>query len=265
MALIDVYDGAFLHPMSAVPSSVRAIVGYVGGPGAYHVWSTADAQAVRDSGREFWSLWVPPQRALSSNDGTTAANGMIAALPDYHNPKSRPVFLNIEYDAYAANPGGAAAASRAFQLGMHAAGYPRAYSYVPLAAGYGWGARFTYERPSTLPTGLVGIQYENDRYSHPGWDASVFDLALFGTPPAQNTDFLEDLMSRLNYVWWFGRTSDGAIWAVNTLQGTYQRMANAHNLSVFKDRLTKAGVPWKSDQVDVAGDMSQFGVRVDDA
>lgn len=147
---------------------------------------------------------------------------------------------------------------------MNRAGYPRAYSYVPLEAGYGWGARFTYQRPSALPAGRVGVQYENDRFSHPGWDASVFDAALLGTPPAP-TDPLEDLMSRLNYVWWFGRTSDGAIWAVNALQGTYQRMANPHNLAVFKDRLTKAGVPWKHEQVDVAGDMSQFGVRIDDA
>jgi hypothetical protein len=263
MALVDVYDGAFLHPMSGVPSSVRAIVGYVGGPGAYHVWSTGDARTVRNSGRQFWSLWVPPQRALSAADGASAARGMIAALPAYDNPKSRPVFLNIEYDAYSASPAGADAASRAFQGAMNGAGYPRAYSYVPLSAGYGWGARFTYERPSSLPSGLVGIQYENDRYSHPGWDASVFDPSVFGS--ASQSDFLEDLMARLNYVWWFGRTSDGAIWAVNALQGTYQRMANAHNLAVFKDRLTKAGIPWRSDQVDVAGDMSQFGVRIEDA
>lgn len=264
MALVDVYDGAFLHPMSAVPSSVRAIVGYVGGPGAYHVWSTGDAQTVRNSGREFWSLWVPPQRALSAGDGSTAAHGMIAALPAYDNPKSHPVFLNIEYNTYSASPSGADAASRAFQDTMKAAGYARAYSYVPLSAGYGWGARFTYQRPSSLPSGLVGIQYENDRYSHPGWDASVFESSMFGTPPPQQ-DFLEDLMSRLNYVWWFGRTSDGAIWAVNALQGTYQRMTTPHNLAVFKDRLTKAGVPWKADQVDVVGSMSQFGVRIDDA
>lgn len=104
MALIDVYDGAFLHPLSAVPANVRAIVGYVGGSDAFHVWSVADTQEVRASGREFWSLWVPPQRALSAADGTTAANGMIRALLAYRNPTSRPVFLNIEYDTYAASP-----------------------------------------------------------------------------------------------------------------------------------------------------------------
>lgn len=180
MSLIDVYDGAFLHPLSAVPASVKAIAGYVGGPGAYHVWPVADAATVRASGREFWSIWVPPQRALSAADGTQAAQGMIRVLPGYNHPNHCPVFLNIEYGTWDASRTGADAASQAFVTAMHAAGYPRAYAYVPLAAGYGWGARYTYERPGGLPAGVVGIQYENDRDTHPGWDASVFDPALFG-------------------------------------------------------------------------------------
>lgn len=271
MALIAAYDGAYPHPMSAVPDSVKAIIGYVSGPSATHIWTPADAQAVRDSGREFWSIDVPNQSGFSGDTGAAAANRMIDALPGYNRPKSCPVFMDIEYDAYMADPAGADAAAARFQATMNNAGYPRAFAYVPLLAGYGWGARYTYQQPSALPDGAIGWQYENDAHGHPGWDASVFDPSMFGTadppppadPPSQYN--LGDLMADINFVWWFARTGDGAIWAVNAMQGTYQRIANPHNLSVFKEWLTNAGIPWKGAQVDVAGDMSQFGVEIKDA
>lgn len=272
MALIDVYDGAFIHPMSDVPSSVKAICGYVSGPAAYHIWPQADADTVRSSGREFWAIDVPPQmRALSASDGEASANRMIDALPRYSHPKHCPVFINIEYDTYMTSPDGADAAAAQFQQTMNKAGYIRAAAYVPLLAGYGWGAKYNYTRPSALPIGVTGVQYENDARSHPGWDASVFDASWLGAPtepptqpdpPAQ----LEDLMAGINYVWWFGRLTDppNTIYAINALNGTYFSPGTSHNIAVFKERLTDAGIPFKSAQVDISGSMTQFGILVDD-
>lgn len=271
MALVDVYDGAFCHPMSAVPSNVKAIAGYVSGPGAYHIWATSDADDVRGSGREFWAIDVPKQfTALGAADGEASANRMIDALPRYKHVKTCPAFINIEYATYMASPDGADAAVRQFTQTMNKAGYPRATGYVPLLAGYGWGAKYNYIRPSSLPVGVIGWQYENDARSHPGWDASAFDPSWFGSidPPAQPDPptryTLEDIMT-IQYVWWFGRTSDGKIWAINELTGEYQQMLTPHNLAVFKEQKVKAGVPFMQSQVDIQGDMSQFGKEIKDA
>ena len=273
MALVDVYDGAFFHAMSGVPSSVKAIIGYVSGPSATNIWSHSEAQAVRDSGREFWAIDVPNQGSLGGDDGAASANRMINVLPSFSYPKHCPVFMDIEYNAYMNNPAGADAAVARFKSTMNNAGYPRAFGYVPLFVGYGWGARYTYNRPSALPDGVIGWQYENDARGHSGWDASAFDPSLFGSndppinpdPPATYT--LEDLMANINYVWWFGRLTDppNTIYAINALNGTYFSPGTAHNISVFKERLTAAGIPWKSVQVDIEGSMTQFGILVDDA
>jgi hypothetical protein len=272
MALIETVDGAYLQDLSGLSSSIKAVIGYAGGPGAYRTWPTADATTVRNSGREWWGVWVPEQGVpLSSADGITAANGMIAALPNFNHPMHCPVFLDIETNQYNLDADGAESAVKSFCNQMSNAGYQRPFGYFPYVVGYDWIARYTNVKPTQLPAGVVGIQYANDVMTGDNWDHSMFDPSLFGpitVPPVQPDppeEFLEDLMSGVNYVYWFGRTSDGAIWAVNSLTGTYQRMANSHNYSVFKQWLTNAGIPFNGSQVDVAGDMSQFGIEIKDA
>jgi len=44
-----------------------------------------------------WPIWVPPQgRALVAQDGIVAAQGMVAALQRFEQPKSVLAFLDID-------------------------------------------------------------------------------------------------------------------------------------------------------------------------
>jgi hypothetical protein len=182
MTLVDVVDGAYLQPLSNLSSKFKAAAGYVSGPSAYHIWPTGDAQKVRDSGREFWAIDVPNQTAMNSTTGINAANRMIDKLPLYHHNVNCPVFMDVEYNAYMADPSGANAAVSAFKNRMKTVGgYTRPYGYLPSIAGYDWIARYrTGPAPTFLPAGVIGHQYANEAITGDGWDHSVFDPSLFG-------------------------------------------------------------------------------------
>lgn len=242
MTLIDVYDGAYYHPMNTVPKNVRAICGYVGGSGAVNIWSPKDAQAVRQSGRQFWSIYVPQQnKALSSDDGYEGAVTMLQRLPTFNQSKMYPVFFDIEnwqYETYAV---GAVAARNTFVKKMRENGYTQVFSYAPFKFGADWVAKYTYTRPTELPDNIIGIQYENDKYSHPGWDASVFDSVLLGT---HGTVF-----ASMNYAVIIRRLDDGRIFRVNLLDGTCKHLPNSAAVNTCRADLDGANIPYIMDRV----------------
>lgn len=193
MALIRAADSAYFHPMSELSADVKIVCGYIGQPGyTPHVWTKSEIDAVHQSGREWWAIWVPPQKiAWTAALGHSAASGAIAALPAYGIPKSVPVFIDCEYNSWALSPSGAKAAIDAFKADLHVAGYSQVFGYVPSAAGYDWIARWTGSPPTSFPAGVIGQQYINDVASGTNWDFSMFDSALYEadpipTPPSQD-------------------------------------------------------------------------------
>lgn len=242
MTLIDVYDGAYFHPMNDVPKNVRAICGYVGGVGADHIWSPDDAHNVRLSGRQFWSIYVPQQKKpLTSDDGYEAAVTMLQRLPLFKQSKNYPVFFDIETWQYEADKTGASSSANTFIEKMHDNGYTQAFSYAPFEFGRDWVAKYTYSRPADLPDNIIGIQYENDRFSHPGWDASVFDSVLLGT---HGTVF-----SSMNYTVIIRRLDDGRIFRVNLLDGTCMHLPNSAAVNACRADLDAAHIPYIMDRV----------------
>lgn len=183
--LIDVADAAYPFDYSRLPSSVRVVLGYVGESGCTpHVWSTQDVAGVRQAGLAWGPIVVPPQRALVAGDGIRAAQAMAHALPQYSYPRGGPVFIDIEHSSYVASPSGAADAVAAWRKGMAAAGYPLAVAYWPQASDYTWLPRWGGGRPSKLPAGCVGWQYQG------GTDGDRYDLSVFA--PSIFTALLTD-------------------------------------------------------------------------
>lgn len=243
MTLVDVYDGAFIHPMSNVPTSVKAIIGYASGPGAYHIWPYADVMTVRHSGRQWWAIDVPVQSGMNAQTGIDSARRLIAALPYLAQPKSFPCFMDVEYDTYEANPSAANAAIQAFSLTMNRAGYARAFGYAPYGYQAGWVSDYTYQRPTSLPGNAIGWQYENDKNAHPGWDASVFDSSLFD--PIDVEWNLADMKNAVI----IRRLSNGDIYRLNLLDGTCCRFHSTDAVRACENDLKAAGIPFTSDSV----------------
>ena len=252
--LIDVWDGAFLGNLASVPSSVQAIIGYVSGPDAYHIWDPDDALAVVNSHRRFWAIDVPPQRAFVAQDGITAANRMHAALSAYPVDKYTPCFMDIEYDAYTQNKQGAIDAAHAFTMRMFQLNHTRAFGYLPAEAGIDWGSRYTYQRPASLPTGMVGLQYENDKYAHKGWDASVFDARLFSTPDSDGWS-----LSDMNYAVIIRRLANNKIYRLNLLDGTCNHLPNPAAVSACEADLRAANIPFTTDSVNDISAYTEVG------
>lgn len=181
-------DAAYPPAVTIIPASARVVLGYAGDVTTTpHVWTRAEVDAVRATGRAWWPIWTMPERALTASDGEWAAAGMTAALPGYAFPVGCPVFLDIESAAWYASPAGARAAVTAWQQGMAAAGWPRAYPYLPAPAGYGWLADWTGIPPATLPAGVVGVQYDH-ALAGDAYDISVFDPSLLSDPPGPAPD-----------------------------------------------------------------------------
>lgn len=245
--LIDVWDAAFLGDLSKVPDSVVAIGAYVGGPGAYHVWPKSDVQKVLDSGREVWPIWVPPQgRALTAQDGIDAAAGMALAIPQFGlTDKRRPCFMDIEYGQWDENRTGAGLAASTFQAHMRIAAYTQPYPYCPYGMGRGWVSEYVYSRPQALPAGVIGWQYENDKYRHPGWDASVFDISVY-----RKTTWELDMDAAVI----IRRLDNGKFYRMNVLDGTCNHLVNSDAVGQCKRDLTAAGVPFLTDSTNsIAG------------
>ncbi len=180
MSLIRVADGAYPHPpYTFLPEDVKVWAGYLGGH-TPHSWTLAEITGARRLVGAWWGIWTSPdRRAIDARDGVADAAGTVARLVELDYPRTDPVFYDVEYTAYFASPSGARAAISAWKRGLAAAGYRNTFAYVPLAAGFDWLAHWTGIRPTSLPAGVVGIQYDHALFND-AYDISVFDTALLG-------------------------------------------------------------------------------------
>lgn len=168
-------DAAYPFDLALLPPGVTAVLGYVGQSGATpHLWSVAEIMAVQQRGYQWWPIWTVPQRALRGQDGTDAAGGMASALTGRGYPQGGPVFLDVEHSAYAADPVGAVDCALSWQHGMAWRGWPAAYWYSSLGAPCDWVADWTGTRPTSLPVGKIGVQYDH-ALAGDAYDLSVFD------------------------------------------------------------------------------------------
>ncbi len=180
-SLIRVADGAYPQDSYAfLPTDMHVWAGYLGGH-TPHPWTVTEINAARANGLTWWGIWTAPdRRAITAMDGTADGAGTVARLTQINYPTSDPVFYDVEYATWHADPTGARAAISMWKHALAAAGWHHAYAYVPLSAGFDWIAHWTGARPASLPAGVVGIQYDhalaNDRY-----DISVFDPSLLNT------------------------------------------------------------------------------------
>lgn len=188
--LVLVADAAYPFDYGLLPPACRVVLGYVGGVNMTpHIWSVDEVAACRRAGRLWYPIYTVPMRRLNAFDGTQAAANMLPALGRHGIGPSEPKFLDIEYSAYAADPAGALACADAWKFGLQSAGHGNGHAYLPLAAGRDWVAHWTHVRPSTLPAGVVGIQYDN-ALANDAYDLSVFDPRIF--PHLGDTMSLDD-------------------------------------------------------------------------
>lgn len=174
--LVTVADYAWPIDPALLPDYVTAVCGYVGGS-TPHVWTDAEVQRVKDSGRQWWPIWTVPQRGIGISDGNGAAVGMIEQLRLRSYPGNAPVFLDVEHSTWTANPAGAQAAIHYWKRSMQEEGWPNTFAYVPLEAGFDWVAYWTNTAPTILPAGWVGQQYGGE-VNNGKYDLSVMDLDL---------------------------------------------------------------------------------------
>jgi len=176
--LLLVADGAYPHPpYDFLPAHIAVWAGYLGGH-TPHDWTVAEIAALEATGRTWWGIWTAPDRqAIGAGQGAADAADTIARLGALRYPKTKPVFYDVEYGTWHADPAGAEAAASRWKHDVAAAGWRRAYWYGPLASHCDWVANWTGVRPASLPPGRIGVQYDhalsNDRY-----DISVFDPSL---------------------------------------------------------------------------------------
>lgn len=180
MALVLVADAAYPFDYALLPGNVDAVAGYVGGD-TPHVWSAAEIAAVRATGRWFWAIWTAPSRgqAITAAQGGIDGAGTVSALAARGYPKTDPVFYDVEYADWTADPAGARAGITAFKNTLTAAGYPHTFAYVPYSAGFDWVAYWDNIAPSVLPAGWVGQQYGGNAVSGHA-DLSIFDTERLG-------------------------------------------------------------------------------------
>lgn len=176
--LLLVADGAYPHSdYDFLPAHVTVWAGYLGGH-TPHAWSAAEVAHLEATGRAWWGIWTAPDRqAINAGQGAADAADTIAVLAALRYPTIRPVFYDVEYGTWHADPAGAEAAATRWKHDVAAAGWTRAYWYGPLASHCDWVANWTGFRPAVLPPGRIGVQYDhalsNDRY-----DISVFDPSI---------------------------------------------------------------------------------------
>jgi hypothetical protein len=249
--LIDVADGAYpQNDYSFLPESVVVWAGYVGGH-TPHAWSKAEVAALKATGRAWWGIWTAPERALTAADGDTEG---IAAAAEYETlgyPKDDPVFLDVEYYAYHANPDGAIACFRAWAGHMWAAGYTRTHWYSDDSSPADWIAVPIQAKPTALPPGVVGVQYQrglsNDRY-----DLSVFDSSLLVNPGSVMTQPQVDALNA---------KLDTLLARTQPFDPTHPNVAT---LGTIVQRLTaiRDGDPGHADLADVVADLDQLHAQM---
>jgi hypothetical protein len=175
--MIDAVDTALAH--ETYPSWAKVVCGYAGGH-TYHVWTLSEVEAVRKSGRQWWAIWTALNKTgtLNATLGRQDALNMMARLPYYGYTKNFPVFYDIEPAIFDRDPVGARAAIAAWKLYMHNAGYLKAYVYTVARQGGDWVAAWTNVRPSSIPSGKIGVQYGGDKG---GFDYNVFAESISPT------------------------------------------------------------------------------------
>lgn len=175
-----VADGADPQPdYGFLPRNIGVWAGYLGGH-TPHAWTWDEVAALERTGRVWWGIWTAPDRqVIDAGQGATDAADTIGALRALRRPTTDPVFYDVEYATWHADPAGAQAAADRWKADVAAAGWRHAYWYGPLASRADWVADWTGARPGVLPAGRVGVQYDHalsgDRY-----DISVFHPAVAG-------------------------------------------------------------------------------------
>lgn len=184
MSLVHAADAAYPPALQLLPLDCRVVLGYAGELHCTpHVWTRAEADAYRDAGKEWWPIWVPPQGDLARQSWVDAVQGAVAACQALGVRKTDPVFVDIEAGSWQLNAAGAGRFLWGWKAGMKKAGYLRPLGYVPKAAGLDWVADWTGVRPTSLPAGVVGVQYRN-AVAAGAYDLSVFDAVATGLEAA---------------------------------------------------------------------------------
>lgn len=180
--MINAVDCAEPHP-GMYPPWASVVCGYVGGH-TLHAWSLAEVNAVRQTGRKWWGIWTarnhePGNPPLTAQDGITDAAGMLARLPALnYTDKLQPLFYDIEPGIFDLDPIGARAAITAFKTGISKAGWLHVYSYTVKRQGGDWIADPTGVKPTSIPPGVIGVQYGGDV----SFDYDVFSDSLLVPP-----------------------------------------------------------------------------------
>ena len=186
-SLILAVDAAWPPDMRLLPLLARAIIGYLGEQGATpHVWTRAEADAYRATGRRWWGIWTPPQTDMSSAAAVRAAQGAITQAQLMGCAKTDPLFVDIEAGTWQANPAQAGYFVAVWKGYLKGHGWTRPFGYVPMAAGFDWVAHWIGQRPDTLPTPWVGLQYAAN-VAAGAYDLSVFDPVATGIDTGATT------------------------------------------------------------------------------
>lgn len=205
--LTPVADGAYPQAdYSFLPPGCRIWAGYVGGHTA-HPWTNTEINAARAAGLTWWAIWTAVQgRAITRGDASADAAGMLAGLARIGYPRTDPVIYDVEYSTWSADPQTTEDAAQFWCATMRASGYVNALWYGPRDSVASWRADWTGTPPTSLPPGVVGVQYDHalagDRY-----DISLFDLSLLEVPDmpltSADVDMIEGRLAN-----WSGKLHD---------------------------------------------------------
>lgn len=185
---------------ATLPSTVRVILGYVGGQ-TPHAWTWGEIAAAEASGRQWWPIWTAPnpKAVLSAATGEQDGLRMVTALHDRGIMPDRPVFLDIEQSTYEASPSGAARHWERWQTIMRRAEYLHAYPYVPWSAQTGWVAKWQSGTPHALPTGVIGWQFAGNagggKYDLSEFAASLLEVETMALS-ADDKQFITDTVGK---------------------------------------------------------------------
>lgn len=196
--LVQVADGAYpKDDYSFLPASVRAWGGYVGGH-TPHDWTKDEVAHLEATGRAWWGIWTAPEaRALTLTDATEDAANMAHGLAALGRPKVMPVFWDVEYSTYHADPQAANKYGPIWCTAMNSLGYPNAGWYGPCDSNASWRACWTGQAPATLPNGVLGVQYDHALHND-AYDISVFDPSLFTGGTEMTQPQVDSILARID-------------------------------------------------------------------
>jgi len=236
--MIDAVDTAFPH--DTYPSWAKVVCGYAGGHTA-HIWTADEVAKVRESGRKWWAIWT----ALNKTGTLTAALGhsdaieMIARLPYYGYSKNDPVFYDIEPAIYDRDPTGAKACITAWKQVMHTGGYMKAFVYTVKRQGGNWIAEWTNTKPSSIPTGKIGVQYGGDQG---GFDYDVFADSIGGNDEMLTPEELKLLQGAYDRAGLIMRGDDpnppSGDTHPNNLENLFKKVAMKSDLTAIQNDIT---------------------------